>query len=310
MIGTKNPALEVEPDAPAGQPVDQRTGQPMKIGAIPTAAQLAADRKAHEEDSQRVRAELVALLEQHFAPVGIIIDQRRLNALVHAEVERLAALPDGMAGAIVQLQEAALAFAKASNSRPRARTAQLEAVTVDAKKLLAEMESRSAWMHNNLLASKANEQRLQGLIDELTAIESQHHLGIDLGRYLRLPGDCAALAGQRLQILGPAAAADHLPSLEQCPQLPEEFQRPQRVASNPSVDQRGKPFDPDLPKDHALRMASGSTPAPRKTDGTLADFSDRVPFEDRKGVAVPRTEAEDRAAHRKVAAEVAKEDGG
>lgn len=306
MLGTKN----AESAAPAGQPVDQRTGQPMMIGSIPTATQVTADREAQREDSRRLRAEVFALLEQHFAPSGTVIDQRRLNSLVQAELDRLAALPDGIAGAIAQLRETAAASARVSKAREKDHAKELETTAVEAKKLLAEVESRSAWVHDNILASRANEARLQELIDELTAIEGQHHIGIDLGGFLRLPGACAALAGQKLQIHGLAAAANHLPSLEQCPQLPEEFQRPKVVASNPAVDQRGKSFDPNLPKDYALRMTSGSVPAPRNADGSPAGASVRHALGDdiNRGI-FPRTEAQSRAARRNVEAEVAKEDG-
>jgi hypothetical protein len=293
----------------AGTPIDQRTGQPIVIGAIPSAAQQAEDRRAQSEDAQRLRADAVALLEQHFAPVGTVIDQRRLNALVQAELDRLTALPDGIARAIAQLREAARAAAKAAKAREKEFIKERESDTIDAKKLLAEVESRSAWVHDNLLASRANEARLQELIDELTAIESQHHLGIALGRYVRLPGDCAAAAGQKLQIHGLKAAAGHLPELEQCPQLPEEFGRPQRVASNPSVDQRGKPFDPTLPKDYAIRMAAASTPAPRNVDGTLAGVYLPDPHGGIRHAPVPRSEAQERAVLKKVAGDIAAEDG-
>jgi len=315
MLGTKSPAAAAESQAPVGQPVDQRTGQPMAIGAIPQPGQLAAQLTAQSEAEKHDRAELVAYLEEVFAPQATVdgrtIDTRKLAQLVQAEFEAIERMADGIAGALARARAARAAKPTNTKSRERDLAAELETATVKAKALLEEMEKRSGWVFANILANKANEQRLQELIDNLTGIESKHHLGVDVGRWLKLPGDCAVAAGQRLQIEGRAAADGYLPGLEHCPELPEEFRRSKTIAAKQEVDQRGKPFDPNLPKDHALRMAAGSVPAPRNADGTRADVSIRDPWlGNTSGAVVPRTEAQSRAARAKVAAEVAAEDGG
>jgi hypothetical protein len=93
-------------------------------------------------------------------------------------------------------------------------------------------------------------------------------------------------------MLGPAAAEGYLPALEQCPELPEEFQQPETIEPKTEVDQRTTPFDP---------MAAGAVPRERNADGTLAGGSVRHPFEGTRTAVVPRTDAEELAARRKVA---------
>ena len=104
------------------------------------------------------------------------------------------------------------------------------------------------------------------------------------------------------------AAAEYLPDLEQGPELPEELRRPKSVVAPAYIDQRtSKSFAPDEPKDYAIRMAAGSTPLPRNEDGTITGGYVPEAFGGPRHARVPRTEAQDRAALKKVATDIAAE---
>lgn len=311
MTATKTPPL-VEPE-PA-QAVDQRTGKPIVVGSIPTAAELQQERAAQAENEARQLAELGTVLEELYAPGEThgdgSVDVARLNRLVQSQILRITALPGGVADEIARLRRMIQARATSTEAKAREKqaAAEREAATAHAIELVAELQARSAWIFANILAGKANEFRLQELIDELTALEGQHHLGRAVGEFVRLPGDCAAVAGQRLQIVGRRAADGFLPALEQCPELPDEFQRP--AAPKADVDQSARAaFDPSLPKDHAIRMEGGSTPARRNEDGTIAGAHVSEPFAAQRFAPVPRTDAEELAARRRVADDLAPKDG-
>jgi hypothetical protein len=188
---------------------------------------------------------------------------------------------------------------------------QLEAATKEAEALIAEIENRSAWLYRSLIAERAAERRVIEAVQLLTTLQSQHRLPIDIGRYTRLCGEAIGLAGQYVMWINRDPDQDlwrqTLPALEPL-ELPAELVAPASKAS-PVVDQRGKPFDPTLPKDHAIRTAAASTPALRNPDGTLAGGYVPEPFGGPRHAPVPRTEAAERAARKAVAAGIAEEDG-
>jgi hypothetical protein len=284
-------------------PVDQRTGRAISLNSIPPAFQLTQQHKEQIEGEQRERDELIAHLEQGLAPQVTsragAVDARRLNSLVQAELARLALLPGGYASALMSLRSTEQA-SKSQNLKTREKelAAEQKAATLEANDLLAEVVSRSAWLYRNVLATKAVEIRLQQAVDHLTAIEGNNHLGIELGRWVRLPGECVGVAGQQMRILGIGVSEAFLPEIDPSLKLPEEFQQPTTASSHT-----------DQPRDHASRMVAGAVPAERNPDGTLRSVSGPNAFVGNSGVAVPRTEAQDRAARRKVAAEISKEDG-
>jgi hypothetical protein len=180
---------------------------------------------------------------------------------------------------------------------------QLEAAGEEAQALTAEIEIRGAWLFRNLIAERAVERRFNEAVDQLTELQNKHHLvGIDVGRFTRLGAEALQLAERYVQAinrdLDPNFWRLNLPELEPL-ELPEELRAVTTVISGPYVDQvGGRTFDPTVPKDQAMRLAAGAKPIPRSPDGTPAGS---VPV---NVVPRPRTEAEDRARRKKIAAEL------
>lgn len=300
--------------ASAGMAVDQRTSQPI-TNAIPTAAQLDAQRKALKDGQKRDRDELAGYLEQALAPQVTsgdgTVNVRRLNTLIQTELDRLGSFPDGVADALASYRLAAKT--PAPKGHDRERVAPQKAATEEAKALIAEIENRSAWLYRHVIADRAVERRVIEAVQRLTELQAQHRLPIDLGYHLRLAGDAVALAGQYVHWINSHQDENlwrqTLPELEAL-ELPAELRASSAVAAaDPATDQLNrKPFDPNEPKDRAMRLAAGSTSMSRNPDGTLSAGSVQSPFGGNSaGAAMPRTEAEDRAARKKVAAEL--EDG-
>lgn len=183
---------------------------------------------------------------------------------------------------------------------------QLEAAIKEAKALVAEAEIRAAWLFRSHITTEAVRARYIECAERLTALQGQHRLAIDVGRFTRLGTEALTLASQYAQMITRDRDPDfwrrNLPELEPL-ELPAELLAPGAIA-NPATSQRtAKPFDPTLPKDHALRMAAGAVPAPRNPDGTLPG-SVVNPFggNANSGVPPPRTDAEDRARRKEIAA--------
>jgi hypothetical protein len=112
-----------------------------------------------------------------------------------------------------------------------------------------------------------------------------------------------------------ASAADpdqwrqDIPALEPLP-LPVELRTSNAfVGGAPTAQFTRAPHDSSVPKDRAIHLAAGSVPMARNEDGSLLGGFVGDPFGGDIGrAAMPRTDAEDRAARKKVAAEIDKED--
>ncbi|MFI5281747.1 MAG: hypothetical protein ACHQ0J_01290 [Candidatus Dormibacterales bacterium] len=301
--------------APAGTAVDQRTGQPMVIGSIPTPAQWNAQHKAQIEVEQRERDELMAYLEQTLAPQVTagdgVVDVRKLNTLVQAEFARLTSLPEGSAGAVASFRRAAGA-AKAPNAKAEKELAvQRKAAIEEAESLTAELDIRAAWLFRDLIQAAAVRMRYLEAGERLGALVRQHRLAVDVARFTVLAVRAQELAGQYEQLiahnLDPDLWRRNLPQLEPL-ELPEALRATVASVADPATSQATRaPFDPNLPKDHAMRMAMATKPAERNADGTLVG-SVRNPWGGNTAVPPPRSEAAEFATRKKIAAELAAED--
>jgi hypothetical protein len=278
-------------------------------------AELEAQASAWESDAAKIEARVEREITSFTGAVGTLpagIDQDRAAASLKRQG---AADLRKRASAYAETVNLGLLEAEYAHLRNERETTEARAeASEDAQLLIAELEMRSGWLFSDTLARRATEFRVQQIVDDLVAIRNDHRIAIDLNGYTRLPGLCIEAAGQRLQVNGRAAADDYLPDVAEVPDrllaLPDDFQRPGGVADQASVQGARKAFDPTLPKDHEIRAAAASVPAVRNDDGTIAGGSYRNPFETTTGMTVPRarTEAEERAARRFVATQIAAED--
>lgn len=291
--------------APVGAPVDQRTGRQFDLGAVPTAAQLQTDRASQVATAKREREELIAKLEASFIPQATseagVVDVRKLNGLVKAELDRLEGLPEA---------DRVLPPLPRKATRPPDKA--LAEATKEAGALMAELDARAAWLFRDILATNAVRARYLEAGERLIVLVRQHRLSIDVGRYTTLAVRAQELAGQQIhfQSRDPEAWRENLPELEDL-ELPAVLRPAPAPLADSSVSQlTRKPFDPTVSADHDLRMAAGSTPADREADGTLTGVSLRHSRVGNDFVPAPRTEAQERAARKRIADELAAEEGG
>lgn len=190
--------------------------------------------------------------------------------------------------------------------RGRIAAEELEAATKEAKDLTGELELLAAWLYQDRLRAEAVRSRYLAAGNRLMDLVQRHPLPfVDSGRYTRLAVQAQEAASRLVHDLGQNPDTSllfvYLPKLDASDlALPSSLQPRQPVS--PSIQQgTRKPVDPNLPKDYDLRMASGAVPVERNPDGTIAGASVRHPFEAQRFAMVPRTDAEELAARRKVA---------
>jgi hypothetical protein len=178
---------------------------------------------------------------------------------------------------------------------------QLEAATIEAKALTAELDSWAAWLyHQQLAAAAIRAAYLEGGNRLMDLARANAGLGVDAARYTNLAVRAQELASQHQQFI--AASRDpllwrrFLPEFE--PQeLPDELRAPLANIA-PATNQPRK----------WTGMVFGVRPSTRNPDGTaVGAVAD--PFNSARQALVPLTEAEERAKGRKLAAARAAEDG-
>lgn len=189
---------------------------------------------------------------------------------------------------------------------------ELEAATKEAEALIPELEVRAAWLYWSHLQAAAVRNRYLEAGNRLMDLVQRHHLTVDVGRYTALAVKAQEAAGERLRAItasdDPALWRANLPALKAV-DIPVEL-RASAAAANPATDQVTRaPHDPRRPKDHAIRMAGAAVPSPRNPDGSIADGSFPEWGGAKRFAMVPRTDAEELAARRKVASELGSELG-
>jgi hypothetical protein len=201
--------------------------------------------------------------------------------------------------------------------------AKFNAATIEAEALSIEFEERLAWSYKTRLETQANEARLVEVRDRLTTLASSAgpapavnqlngalvddpenkprpgvRVPIDIERVTALPRQVAAAVAERIRALAfdPTDAwRSDLPIVDEL-QLPEALRSLRvRPASVSATDQRLTEAPPP------------AAPPARNEDGTLVGAHVQDPFGSRHAI-MPRTEAQERAARRQVAADIAAED--